>query len=310
MRCIMRERQYKLVIWGMGTLYNRYADMLKAAQAKNEIQIVAITANELPDADSLDGWRVVGKESLKDEHFDYVLVMSRRYFGEIVEEIEGLGIERKKIIPGRIMDISHFQWNSYMEILESNVSIICNNCWGGILYHTLGLECRSPFKNLFVDAEELLHILPDLKQYLSVTPKLSGWETDPHSGQRYPVMSIMNAAIHFNHDTNVDEALAKWKRRCEKVNYANIFVSIYTESDRVVEKFLRLSEYQNKVCFIPRQAGNAKWSNHENIFELDLLPGQKEFWESVNSSVSGDKNCQQFDILSMLHMKKVYRKIG
>ena len=89
MRCIMRERQYKLVIWGMGTLYNRYADMLKAAQAKNEIQIVAITANELPDADSLDGWRVVGKESLKDEHFDYVLVMSRRYFGEIVEEIEG-----------------------------------------------------------------------------------------------------------------------------------------------------------------------------------------------------------------------------
>ena len=69
-------------------------------------------------------------KSLKDEHFDYVLVMSRRYFGEIVEEIEGLGIERKKIIPGRIMDISHFQWNSYMEILVSTLPMLHQH-----LYH-------------------------------------------------------------------------------------------------------------------------------------------------------------------------------
>lgn len=300
------ETPYRIIVWGLGTVYNRHINSLKYAEQNGEITVVAVTAMEVPKIQFLDAWRVINSDSLSEESFDYIIVMSESFFGEIVRHIVSMGIKREKIIPCRVMDIPYFNWHDYIHILESRVSIACNNCWGGILYHTLGLECLSPFKNLALSPTDLMHMLPNLKHYLTETPKLEGWRTDPHSNQLYPVMSIDDVKIHFNHDSTVDEALEKWTRRCKKFNYDNVFVCIYTEEDDIVEMFLRLNEYPNKVCFTPYRNGQQRWKE-ENVYELDILPGQKEFWESVNSNVSNGKNSLEIDILAMLHMKKRYR---
>lgn len=301
-----REKRYRIIIWGLGTLYNRHLNFLKYAELNGEITVVAVTALEVPNINYLDEWRVIESDSLCKESFDYIVVMSGRYFDEIASRAVSLGIDREKIVPCRVMDIPYFNWTDYIHILESHVSIACNNCWGGILYHTLGLECLSPFKNLALSAKDLLHMLPNIKHYLTVTPQLVEWRIDRHSNQSYPVMAIDDIMIHFNHDSTVEEALEKWTRRCKKFNYDNIFVCIYTEDDDVVKRFLELNEYPNKVCFTPYRNGQERWKE-ENVFELDILPGQKEFWESVNSNVSNGTNSLEFDILAMLHMKKKYR---
>lgn len=301
------EKRYRIVLWGLGTDYNRHVNLLKYAEANGEIQVVAVTANELPNAKTIDGWPLLEKDNLKKAEFNYIVVMHEKLLEEIINDIMCMGIERKKIIPCRVLDIPYFNWKSYIEILESDISIVCNNCHGGVLYHTLGLECRSPFKNLAVSDRGLLKILSDLKAYLSVTPKLKRWEIDIHSGLTYPVMTIKDVEIYFNHDRTIEGALEKWERRCKKINFNNIFVSIYTEEDEVVEQFLALEEYPNKVCFIPYQEDNNRWNNVVNIYELDLFPGQTEFWEPVNSNVSNGKNSVTFEILSLLHMEKKYR---
>lgn len=234
------DNQYRIVVWGLGTDYNRHMNLLKYAEVNKEIQVIAVTANELPNVKSLDGWSVIDKSDLKRTDFDYVVVMHEKYFGEIVSDIVNLGIERKVIIPCRVLDIPYFNWKSYIGILKSGVSIVCNNCHGGILYRTLGMECRSPFKNLFLSARDLLLMLSDMKYYLSVTPQFVRWEADPHGRWVYPVMAIDGVELHFNHDKTVEDALEKWERRCKKFNYDNMFVSIYTEEDEVVEQFLAL----------------------------------------------------------------------
>lgn len=300
------EKRYRIIIWGLGKFYNRHLNLLKYAEQNGEIIVVAVTALEVPKIKFLDEWRVIESDSLYKEKFDYIVIMSEQYFGEIARHAVSLGIDREKIVPCRVMDIPYFNWTDYIHILESHVSIACNNCWGGILYHTLGLECLSPFKNLALSAKDLLHMLPNIKQYLAVTPQLVDWRTDPHSNQLYPVMAIDDIKIHFNHDSTVGGALEKWTRRCKKFNYDNVFVCIYTEDDDVVKMFLELNEYPNKICFTPYRNGQERWKE-ENVFELDILPGQKEFWESVNSNVSNGKNSLEFDILAMMHMKKKYR---
>lgn len=300
-------RPYKIVIWGSGTDYNRHVNILKYAEVNREIQIVAITANALPNVKTIDGWPVIHKNYLKNADFDYIVVMHENYFSDISTDIVNLGIERKRIIPCRVLDIPYFNWKDYIDILESDISIVCNNCHGGVLYHTLGLECRSPFKNLALSDKGLLRMLSDLKGYLSAPPQLIRWTVDVHSGLTYPVMAVKDVEIYFNHDKTIEGALEKWERRCKKVNFNNIFVSIYTEESDVVEQFLKLNDYPNKVCFVPYQGNNSRWKDIDNIYELSLLPEQTEFWEPVNSNVSNGKNSFTFDILSLLHMKKKYR---
>lgn len=297
----MRE-PYKIVLWGIGKIYNSHITILKMWESLDEIEVVAVTANELPNIHTIDGWAVASKEELSNIEFDYILVMNEVYQSAIIEDIVRLGIERKCILPYRIMDIPYFKWDKYIGLLESNLSIITNNCWGGLVCHTLGMECRSPFKNLALSADDLLNLLSDLRGNLSVEPKFVEFRTERHSGIRYPVMKLNDSYIHFNHDTSVEEALEKWNRRLKKINYDNIFVAIYTTDEAVINRFISL-ESNRKACFVPK---GCKIQN-PYVYELDMLPGQKEFWETVNSNVTNGANSYLIDIISLLLGEKRYR---
>lgn len=55
----------------------------------------------------IDGWPLIEKEKIKRIAFDYILVMNEAYQDEIVTDIMKLGIERKRILPCRILDIPY-----------------------------------------------------------------------------------------------------------------------------------------------------------------------------------------------------------
>ena len=295
-------KPYKLILWGLGKEYNSHVMCLKHQESLNEIRINAVTANEIPHYSRIDGWPLIEKEKIKRTAFDYILVMNEAYQDEIVTDIMKLGIERKRILPCRILNIPYFTWSRYIRLLESEISILSNNCWGGIVCHTLGMECRSPFKNLALSAKDLLELLPNLQENVMEKPEFVEFRKEVHSGIRYPVMRLKNAYIHFNHDTSVEEALEKWNRRLKKINYNNLFVEIYTEDRDVVEHFISLKT-KKKACFVPRGFG----IKDPNVYELEMLPGQKEFWEVVNSNVSNGANSYLLDIISLLAGEKKYR---
>ena len=148
------------------------------------------------------------------------------------------------------------------------------------MYHTLGMECLSPFKNLFIEDEDYIKLLQNLCDYLKIPLEFLRYGTDVHSKAKYPIMKLGDIAVHCNHDEKVEDALEKWNRRLQKINYDNLFVELYTLNGDIAEKFVSLKQYSRKICFVPFQACC------ENMFQLKFNPVQKEFYQAVNSSAS------------------------
>ena len=296
-------KRIKILLWGLGQEYNHSLNSLKYWEQQQSIEIIGVTDRIVPEMEKIDGWNIYAANDIYKLNMDYILVMSEKYFHEIFQDILLLGIERNMILSVKILTIPYFDWNKYTKIQKSDLSIICNNCVGGILYNTLRLECLSPCKNLAIPDESFLKMIQNLEYYMNCKPKLARWQMDPHSKKKFPVMNLDGVEIWFNHDTVFDEALEKWNRRKKKINYKNILLIMYSESDETAEKFLSIVNYCKKIVFVPEQS---KIEN-KNCIKLKMFPDQKEFFEIVNSSASMGKNSYCYKILDMLIGDREYR---
>lgn len=285
----------RVVIWGIGQIYNQYVNAFRYLEAVHKIKIVGLTDKRLPNYSSLDGWRFIRKNELQCTDFDWIIVMSKEYFTEIANDAKEIGVDESKIFSYKIMNIPNLDFEQYYLLKKSKVSIISNNCWGGLFYSTLGMECCSPFKNLFVEDEDYIRLLSDFKNYMSKELLFSCFGIDSHSHQKYPIMLLGDIKVHCNHDSDPKEAKMKWNRRIQKLNWDNIFVEMYTENVNIAERFARLDEFSNKIAFVPFK------SDCGCVKQIEWYPGHIEFYETVNRNASDTG--YMFDILDVLSAK-------
>ena len=214
---------YQIVLWGMGKTYNYIRNTLCYHELTNQINVVCVTASELPEAEFVDGYKIVKPENLNNVKYDYIFVLSDDYYEQIVNDAVTIyGISRDKIIRYNILLIPEINLQRYFKLYESKITILSNNCWGGIVYNTLGMECRSPLKNLFLKEKDYLKLISNPKFYFSHMPHFKMYTEDSNSSRKYPVLELVDIEIHCNHTDSSEEAIAEWNRRVRKVNYNNI----------------------------------------------------------------------------------------
>ena len=293
---------YKIVVWGLGSVYNKHLNLLKYYEFNAQFQVVALTATKIPRYDIIDEYPVIKADSLFEIAFDYIIVMNDKNYKEIMNEAINQGIPKEKILPYRILEIPFLKFDEYIRLKESNISIISNNCWGGMVYYTLGIECCSPFKNLFLEDSDYIKLLENIYDYLSLDLKFLRYDIDMHSHKKYTVMELGDVLFHCNHDSEPEFAIKSWKRRREKINYNNLFIEMYTVNEKVADRFLELKQYSKKICFTPFK------KKSKEIIQLSLYPGQKEFYEVVNSTAGIGSNSLDYRILDLLNGRVVYRK--
>ncbi len=97
------------------------------------------------------------------------------------------------------------------------VALISQNCIGGVFYHDMGLEFRSPTINLFFKAADFVKFVLDLERYLSCELTMA-WGID------YPIGKLDDIDVHFMHYESCEEAKAAWERRKERICWDNIVV--------------------------------------------------------------------------------------
>lgn len=95
--------------------------------------------------------------------------------------------------------------------------------------------------------------------------------------------------IKCNHDPDPYEAIEKWKKRKEKINWNNLLVEMYTENENVARQFSSL-EYPRKMCFVPFHI------ELRDVYHLPMLPGQKKFYETVNGAAAVEGSGYIYDI--------------
>lgn len=105
----------------------------------------------------------------------------------------------------------------------SEISLISQNCIGGIIYHDANQRFLSPTVNLYILPKDFIKFVNNLDYYLSLTPNVE-------MGKDYPIGTLGDIQINFMHYSAPEEAVEKWEERKQRINFNKIFV-IMVERD-------------------------------------------------------------------------------
>ncbi len=274
---------YRVLIWGAGYGYSQYINGIRYQELLEEIQIVGVTGKDNL-YDRIDGIPFLPCHKITKEAIDYVIITSDVNFVEIADEAAKLGFSEDMLVKARVFMLPDFCFSDYISLRHPPISIISNNCWGGTLYHSLGMKFYSPFINMFEEDEDYLRLLHDLKYYMGLKLKAIRFQSDKITHRPYPVCRLGDAELHFNHYADMDEVEKSWYERVKRINWDNLFVMMFTENPQVASAFDEL-DYEKKICFVPFKSP-LKSAYYLQLADRTHIKGIP-FWQIVNKIASG-----------------------
>lgn len=128
-----------------------------------------------------------------------------------------------------------------------------------------GLEYQSPTIGLFLYESDYIRFVSDLKKYLNselvfIEPKESKFY-EKLCGELgsdkvvFPIAKLLDVEIMFLHYATRREALEKWNRRKQRVNYDRILYKYSDRTDSTEETIRQFNELAlpNKIIFMKKQ---------------------------------------------------------
>lgn len=188
------------------------------------------------------------------------------------------------------------------KLTNKTVSIISNDCVGGIIYHDMNLRFLSPTVNLFFETDnDFLEYLSDIRHYSEQVP-----QPVKRDGKNYPIGEIKKnnsgIIIHFLHYKSLEEAANKWIERGKRINYNNLFIIWHNGSVSGPDK-----ESFERFQTIPQQklliTGSNFNYNDENVVKLKLY-GKNYFPGKIlirKSKYSAKRFLDEVDYVSWLN---------
>lgn len=115
----------------------------------------------------------------------------------------------------------------------------------GVILHDLGIRFNSPFVNLWVGGDDFVKVSKNLKEYMSEALCFIHSEN-----VNFPVALLGDVKIWFQHYCTEEEALTKWNRRKERINYDSLFFmsTDIGANQKSLENFETIP-HENKVIF-------------------------------------------------------------
>lgn len=112
------------------------------------------------------------------------------------------------------------------KLTNKNFTIISQNCIGGVIYHQLGMDFKSPTINMFLEDDNFIKLVYNFRHYMGINPEpLLECYVDPlDDNVRYPKIKIEDIEICCLHYKNCKDAIDAWNRRRKRVNFDNIYV--------------------------------------------------------------------------------------
>lgn len=121
------------------------------------------------------------------------------------------------------------------ELTNKTPTFLCPNCIGGLLFHDLGLQFRSPTVNLMMYQTDFLKFVLHMDDYL-------GHELQffKHPEYKFPCAHLGDITIHFTHYQSEEEAVHEWYDRSKRIDTNNMFVFLEERDGLTKEAIVQL----------------------------------------------------------------------
>lgn len=164
-------------------------------------------------------------------------------------------------------------------LTNPNPSFLCPNCIGGILFHDLGLQFRSPTVNLMMTQPDFVRFVLDLDRYLDAEPVF--FRKD---GYTCPCAQLDGITIHFTHYATETEALDKWNQRKLRIDRDNLFIFLTERDGLTREEILSLGNLKCRglVVFTAGNYPDIPYALHIPRYAADGEIGnilEKSWWD-------------------------------
>lgn len=299
-------KPYKIILWGGLVLYDLYRKCIEKEIIKGNIVIEALVLNEYSLVKRIDRISVITLDELASREFDYLVDLNQDTNKTINNLFIALKVPREKIIPIHAFAQPCFDFERWVNVKDSGLTIVSNHFWGGILYNTFGLEFHSPFINITMEAGDFITLISDLKRYMELPLEYVGEGFDVEMNKTYPVGKLDEVKINFNYASSFEDAHQIWEKRKKRINYSNILLEMTTDNPEYLECFLSLP-YEHKICFtsLPYE--------HKDVISLNNTPWLSRCngapWNYANRSVmSNFLEYKDFDLLKLLNHESDYRR--
>lgn len=286
----------KIVIWFQSPQFNILSIALGVLNRRyGTISVLGLT--NVPPSTNMKNNKslgvVIDKHELRSLEYDILIVSGQdTSMTPVLDEAFALGLDVDKIVLDRTICIPGFSMERYKKLRRSKLSIVSQNCWGGLIYHSFGLQFLSPTINLYIHERDFLKLLDDLRAYFDDELRFYSTGIDESSQNEYPIFSLSNIKLHMMHYDEEKSARRKWEDRRLRINWYNLLIMMYTENPRILAAFDRLP-FDKKVCFVPFE------SDADCAFYIPPeLVRKRNFFEAVNEVASNKIFC--FDLWDML----------
>ena len=239
-----------VLLWGMGEGYESILNQVLFEIEKKNINVVGIVCRKEDRYCALkDGFPICNKEEIGCIKFDFVIVTSYIFYDEIVKEAICEGIERRRIINGNVFRLPLFDFKKYVRLIENPVTILSNDCWGGMVYHRLSLPFSSPLINIRWPVSQFAKFVEDPVFFLFSDLKLV--REGELKSEKYPIAELgegeNKVCFDMIHDISFFEAKKRWDRRRNRIHKDNFFVKMSFNSNASDEDKKALKKAYDKV---------------------------------------------------------------
>lgn len=176
--------------------------------------------------------------------------------------------------------------NMRNKLTNKTPTFFCPNCIGGLLFHDLGLQFRSPTVNLMMYQTDFLKFVLHMDDYLS--RELYFFE---HPEYKFPCAHLGDITVHFTHYQSEKAAAHAWYERSKRIDINNMFVFLEERDGLTKENIVQLGNIHARglvvftahaypdipyVLQIPKYEGDGEIGN---ILRKSYLDGHHEYEE-------------------------------
>ncbi len=270
---------YSVYVYGAGHYYN---ELMSYLPYYNNIIVKGIITTQSNLYKYIDGYECISVDEADWDDIDYCIVAVSEWW-DIKELLTRKGL-KNKIIRSHVFKIPFFNFERYLKLYNSKISILSNYCLGGHLYRQFGLEMRSPTVNMYCSGMQYIDFLQHYHDYLQLEMherKGLGTHIDGTMGKEefWPHGIIVGNNLReitwiLNHDREPGETVGKWNERRLRVNDDNIAAIMIVQSDEEARAFDAL-DIKKKIGFYYKELGLnsvicvSEWLNKKNIIQYD-----------------------------------------